>query len=379
VSAIVKLNLTKTDFHSVLHPFHILQDGMRARLAKIALALLFSAIAAAPLDADDLIDRKGINTPLRGDVTDISRTEVVLKGRNNQREYRIPANEIERVRWQGENPLLTQVRVEERNGQFDKAIAGYEAALKDSPSANLTTDLEFLIARATASKALANEENYDGAIKLLEKFRTAHPRSFHYFESLKLLARLYMAKPDVEQANAAMKLMSEAPWNDFKMEADNLQARVALANGQVDAALAALDKVISVKPTTPTELSRRYEALLTKAACLQKQDKFQDTIDVLTNILEEAADDDTKTLAETCVRLGDCYQAAGRTKEAILAYLRVDILFPKEKTHHAEALYYLSRLFAQDGKFDKAADAQARLQQAYPRSQWTAKLTVAPK
>jgi tetratricopeptide (TPR) repeat protein len=342
-------------------------------------AVLVTTFSANRLNADDSIDRKGANSPLRGDVTEISRTEVVLKGRNNQREYRIPANEIVRLRWQGENPQLTQVRVEERNGQFDKAIAGYEAALKDASSGNLTTDLEFLIARATASKALAEEENYDEAIKRLEKFRAAHPSSFRYFESLKLLARLYMAKPDVEQATATMKLLAEAPWNDFKMEADILQAQVALAHGHVEQALAPLDNVLRVKPASPAEWSRRYEALLTKATCLQKQGKFQDAIDVLTSILDEAAEEDIKTLAETCVRLGDCYQAAGRTKEAILAYLRVDILFPKEKTHHAESLYYLSRLFAQDGKFDKAADAQARLQQAYPHSPWTAKLAVAPK
>ena len=99
----------------------------------------------------------------------------------------------------------------------------------------------------------------------------------------------------------------------------------------------------------------------------------------LTGILDEAAEDDTKTLAETCVSLGDCYQAAGRTKEAILAYLRVDLLFPKEKAYHAESLYYLSRLFAQEGKYDKSSDAAARLQQAYPQSPWTARLSVANK
>ncbi len=88
-------------------------------------------------------------------------------------------------------------------------------------------------------RALADEENYDEAIKLLEKFRTDHPSSFRYFESLKLLARLYMAKPDVEKANTTMKLLSEAPWNDFKMEADILQAQVALANGKIEAASAA--------------------------------------------------------------------------------------------------------------------------------------------
>jgi tetratricopeptide (TPR) repeat protein len=342
------------------------------------LSLVAATSIPARLQAEDVVDRRG-GTSQRGDVTEVTRTEVVLKGRNNQREYRVPANEIERVRWQAEHPQLQQARNEERNGQFEKAIAGYEAALKDSSSENLSTDVAFLIARVTALKALAEEENFDDAIKQLEKFRTAHSNSFRYFESLKLLARLYMAKPDVEKANAIMKSLSEAPWNDFKMDADILQAQVALANGKVDAALVPLDNVLRVKPASPAEWSRRYAALLTKATCLQKQGKFQEAIDVLTSILDEAAEDDTKTLAETCVRLGDCYQAAGRTKEAILAYLRVDILFPKEKTHHAESLYYLSRLFSQDGKFEKAADAQARLQQAYPHSPWTAKLSVAPK
>jgi tetratricopeptide (TPR) repeat protein len=176
-----------------------------------------------------------------------------------------------------------------------------------------------------------------------------------------------------------MKLLLEAPWTDFKMEADILQAQVALASGKTEAALVPIENVLRVKPSSPGEFSRRYEALLLKATCLQKEGKFPEAIDVLTGILDEAGEDDTKTLAETCVRLGDCYQAAGRTKEAILSYLRVDILFPKEKTQHAEALYYLSRLFAQDGKLDKSADAQARLQQSYPHSPWTAKLAVGSK
>ncbi len=340
--------------------------------------LVLSLGLTTRLPAEDQVERRG-GAPVRGDVTEINRTEIVLKARGNQRDYHIPANEIERVHWQGERPQLLQIRIEERNGQFDKAIAGYEAALKDSTSPNLTTDLEFLIARATASRALADEENYDEAIKRLEKFRTVHSDSFRYFEALKLLARLYMAKPDVEKANATMKLLLEAPWTDFKMDADILQAQVALADGKVDAALGPIENVLRVKASSQGELSRRYEALLLKATCLQKQSKFPEAIEVLAGVLDQAAEDDTKTLAETCVRLGDCYQAAGRTKEAILSYLRVDILFPKEKTQHAEALYYLSRLFAQDGKPDKSADAQARLQQAYPRSPWTAKLSVGPK
>ncbi|HEV8002345.1 MAG TPA: tetratricopeptide repeat protein [Planctomycetaceae bacterium] len=349
------------------------------RFLAFALLSVVGLLASASPCTADAIYRRGSNSPLSGDITSISRTEVVLTGRTNKKEYRIPANEIERVRWESENPQVSQNRIEERNGQFDKAIAGYQTALKDAANDNMRTDLEFHIARATAAKALKDEDKFDDAITLLEKFRTAHSNSFRYFDALRLLAQIAMAKGDVEKGNAALQAMAEAPWTDFKMETDILKAKVALAHDDVGAALKALDGVISVTPGTAAEKSRRYEALLTKASCLQKQTKYQQATDVLTGILDEAADEDTKTLAETCIRLGDCYQAGGRTKEAILAYLRVDILFPKEKKQHAESLYYLSRLFAQDGKPDKASDAAARLQEHYPRSPWTARLTAAPK
>jgi tetratricopeptide (TPR) repeat protein len=337
------------------------------------------AQVCSPAHGEDQVWRKGVTAQLHGDVTSISRTEIVITGHTNKKDYHVPANEVERVRWESEAPQLSQIRIEERNGQFDKAIEGYQAALKDITSENLRTDVEFLLARTTATKALRDEDKYDDAIALLEKFRTAHPTSFRYYEALRLLAQLYMTKGDVEKGNAALQAMADAPWTDFKMETDILRAKVALAHDDVAGALKALEAVIAIAPSTPAEKSRRYEALLTKAACLQKQTKYQQASEVLSGILEEADDEDTKTLAETCIRLGDCYQSGGRTKEAILAYLRVDILFPKEKKQDAEALYYLSRLFAQDGKGDKASEAAARLQDRYPRSPWTARLTKAPK
>jgi tetratricopeptide (TPR) repeat protein len=354
------------------------------QLDVITRVLLFATSCAALLTitspcAADAVYRRGSTSALSGDITSISRTEVVLTGRTNKKEYRIPANEIDRIRWESENPQVSQNRIEERNGQFDKAIAGYQAALKDATNDNLRTDLEFQIARATATKALKDEDKYDDAIELLEKFRTAHSTNFRYYEALRLLAQLYMTKGDIDKGNSTLQTMADAPWTDFKMETDILKAKVALAHDDVAGALKALDGVISVKPASAAETSRRYEALLTKASCLQKQTKYQQATDVLAGILDEASDEDTKTLAETCIRLGDCYQAGGRTKEAILAYLRVDILFPKEKKQHAEALYYLSRLFAQDGKPDKASEAAARLQEHYPRSPWTARLTAPAK
>ena len=59
-----------------------------------------------------------------------------------------------------------------------------------------------------------------------------------------------MEKPDVEKAGATLELMAEAPWNDYKMEADILQARVALAHDDVATALKSLENVIAVPAKT---------------------------------------------------------------------------------------------------------------------------------
>ena len=278
---------------------------------------------------------------------------------------------------------MSQLRNDERNGKFDKAIEGYEAELKEAPASadNLRTDLEFLIARTRANKALAAGKDLDDSIKRLDAFRTAHPNSYRYFEALRLLARLAMEKPDVEKAGATLKLMAEAPWNDYKMEADILQARVlALAHDDLATALKSLENVIAVPAKTSAELSRRYEALLTKAECLQKQAKFEEATKVFANILDEASDDDKKTLAETCVRLGDCYQAAGRRRKPSWPIFVSTSCSPKKRASTPKgALSSLATSSRKDGKPDKAAEAQAKLQESYPRSPWTAKLSVAPK
>ena len=74
------------------------------------------------------------------------------------------------------------------------------------------------------------------------------------------------------------------------------------------------------------------------------------------------------------VRQGDCLQAQNKTKEAILAYLHVPVLFSKEKALHAESLFRLSQLWGSVQKPERAADARAELERLYPDSEWAKKL-----
>jgi TolA-binding protein len=79
------------------------------------------------------------------------------------------------------------------------------------------------------------------------------------------------------------------------------------------------------------------------------------------------------------VRLGHCQQAAGHVREAILAYLRVEVLFKKEKRWRAEALYQLTELWETDGKPDRSHATATLLKTDYPDSEWAKKLAAAPE
>jgi TolA-binding protein len=125
----------------------------------------------------------------------------------------------------------------------------------------------------------------------------------------------------------------------------------------------------------PADSGRRVEAMLGKATALELKNDFATAAKTLEQIIEQSGENDSAVQAEACVRLGSAFQAAGNVRDALLAYLRVDVLYPGEKKAHAEALYHLSQLWARDGKPDRAADAATVLQAKYPESEWAKKVS----
>jgi hypothetical protein len=67
--------------------------------------------------------------------------------------------------------------------------------------------------------------------------------------------------------------------------------------------------------------------------------------------------------------LGYCQAKAGETKEALFAYLHVDILYNAIPDEHAKALASLVSLWAAVGKPDRAREAEALLEERYPNYQ----------
>lgn len=312
--------------------------------------------------------------PAGGTVTQISKTEVVVE-RQIGDPINVPANDIVAIRWDGEPPKLNLARSDEQGGRLDRALAGFQECLSEiSDKPNIKTAVDYLIARTTAKIALNDDSKIDEAIQMLERFRQANPDHYRSYDALKYLGEVHLANENYVQAQSAFDQLGNAPWPDLQMAAKIASARLKLAQDDVAGALADFQAVAGQEASGPAETARKHEAMLGKATCLMKQQNLDEAITTLEQVANESSADATSVLAEVYVRKGDCLQSLGRSKEAVLAYLHVPVLFPQETTAHAESLFHLSRLWGVVGRPDRAAAARAELESKYPNSEWTKKL-----
>ncbi|GAB4136380.1 MAG: hypothetical protein Tsb009_03390 [Planctomycetaceae bacterium] len=288
---------------------------------------------------------------------------------------KVQANEIVRVQWDGEPARTEAARNAEHGGRLQQALDGYNAIAKDPKVTNerLKTDLQYLIARTTARMAQSDPTKADEAIRLLTAFRNANGNSFRYYDLLKHLGRTYLVKKNFANATQTFRQLGQAPWQDTKLSAQIAEGQVLRAAGKPQEALVIYDGILAKTGNSATLKSIAVQAMVGKGACLHLTGKNNEAIRTLKDVIEKTSKTDHQVLANAYVLLGDCYRAMNRDKDALLAYLHVDILFSDQVEYHPRALYHLSKLWAQLGKPTRAGAAKVKLENAYANSEWAKK------
>jgi tetratricopeptide (TPR) repeat protein len=343
-------------------------------IRSVALALAI-ALCAAGFAADSIL-QKSTNKQVAGKIESVSRTAVVIKtGLRKDKPVTVPVNDIARIDWDGTPPKLNAFLAAEANGRYKDARDGYDGLLRDGKIANdnVKAELRFFIARATAKTALGDPTKVAAAIGTLEAFRKANPDSYHYYELVALLGDLQIAAKSYDDASRTFSLLGKAPWKDVQLAARCAEARVLVAQNKPQPALAIYEAVLKQAIGEPLMKPLKNQASLGKAACLQRTSRNDEALKSLRDVIDGATAAETGLLAEAYTLRGDSYRALGRTKEALLAYLHVDVLFAKETKYHPKSLYYLSQLWAEVGKPVRAGTAKARLKAEYPNSEWAKK------
>ena len=340
------------------------------------LTFVFAVASGAPALAIETITRKR-EKPLSGEVSGVSKTEVTVKVKSPKEDtLKLPANEILSIAWTGDVPETGVARSDENAGRYQKAIEGYQKALQSSKATNAyaKADLEFGIARSSAKLALGEPAKIDDAIKKLEDFRSKQSDHYRFYDAVNYLGQLYAAKNELIKAKLAFDTLGKAPWREYQMAAKIAAGRLLLKENKLDEAAAEYETVVAMKPEGPVEESQRQEAVLGKARIMIAQKKYDDSLKLLDEVIDKAAADDSKVNAEAFLRKGDCLREKGDDKDALLAYLHVDVLFASEKPLHAEALFRLAQLWDKVGNKARADEARDRLRSDYDYTEWAKQL-----
>ncbi|MEZ6071866.1 MAG: tetratricopeptide repeat protein [Pirellulales bacterium] len=306
-----------------------------------------------------------------GKVVKMSPTTVTIEF--GMRTLEIPVNEIVEIRYDDEPRDLNLARGAAKRGNFSDARERIKAFSDDDLSSpHVREDVEYLEAFMAAREALAGQGDIDAAGRTLHDFVTKHPDNYHYYDATDLITQLLLAAGRYDQAVAYADKLSAAPWLSYQLRADIAKGRIRQAQGEYDEALSAYDAVLarSTDSDDPGVAEQHLEATLGKARCLAALGRGDEGIELVTGVIADADAEDAPRQALAYNALGDCYRALDRKKDALLAYLHVDILYSSQRDAHAEALAHLAELWGATDHADRAADASKRLEENYPQSRW---------
>jgi tetratricopeptide (TPR) repeat protein len=300
-----------------------------------------------------------------GEVVKVTPVEITLdKGGAGTRTFAV--NEIRSVLFDGEPTELTQARLNVRNGGYATALE----RLDEIDEARLDRDLvredvEFYKALCEAKLALGGSGQIVEAGRKLNEFVRSHPQNFHYLEAVEVMGDLLMASEKYARAERQYAELAKAPWPDYQMRAGVLAGRTLQAQGKHDEAIRKFDEVLAKRDDSDAAKDQQLSATLGKATSLAETGRVDEAVRMIEDVIERADPEQRALQARAYNALGVCYEKAGQTKDALLAFLHVDVLYSTVAEAHAEALAHLVPLWRAIGQESRARDAQQMLDERY--------------
>lgn len=339
-----------------------------AALGSLGLTLILAARATA--DEVVLIPDATVKVAggrIRGQITSETPGEVKIKPAVGA-DQTVPVDQVASITYDGAPPSFALAETRENNGQLSEAADLYKKAAAEAAAKPLVVQAaRFGRARILTDAAFSSPAKAKEAVDELESFVQAYPTSRHLGPALESMIRLHLQQGDTARAEAALKQMAKIPNSADRTAI--LEARILAKSGKFDDAIKGLDRIIASAKETP----RGREAQLAKAECLVGQGKFDEAITAIQEVIKGSPPEAVSIQALAHNTLGDCYRAAHRPKDALLAYLKTDILFDKDKEQHPRALAMIEQLF-RELKVDeiRADEVHERLKQLYPQSPYLA-------
>lgn len=331
-----------------------------------ACCMLVPALSRA---ADDTVKKVG-DPPIKCSVTSMSKDEI--KYEKGGKEETVPSYSIESVRLADEPPQLNLIRNQANNGAYENALKALDKIDVESiEKPEVKAEVAWLRAYSHARLALGGSGDVREAGQQVNSFIKANANSFHFYPANELAGDLLVALGEYEKATAFYKALSTASADAWKIKAGIDIGRAKLAEKKYDEALKEFDTALGLAESDKGPETQKLSAMLGKAACLAQTGKPEEGVKLAETVISKLPAEEIDLHAWAYVVLGKCYrQIPDHTKQALLAFLHVDVLYFSNPQFHAEALWNLASLWQDLKKIDRATQASALLKERYPNSTW---------
>ncbi len=346
----------------------------RNTLIATALVALSAASAWAQGSFDVVVTYEG--APKRGTIKEMSKDAVGLEvsgGIITQ----VPLNNVRQVVFADAPAQMRSAQTSLSGGQIEDALQKLNQIKEgDVQRPIVWKEVVYFKAYCMAKLALVGGGDKNAAAKVMAEFAKNegdYAGTYHYYEANEIMGDLAasLGKPDAA-ANFYSKV-GEAPWPDFKMKAAVLEGQALVAQGNYKDAYGKFNDVLKGQLNTPVAARMKDFASLGKAVCLSEANKADEGVAEVEKIIANGDSKDGELFARAYNALGHCHLKAGRTKDALLAYLHVDLMFYQDPAQHAESLYRLAGLWKDVDKTEQSLKARTLLKQRYPGSVWAGK------
>lgn len=307
-----------------------------------------------------------------------SMTSTTVQIRQGTRRTPVPVNEILMIQFGREPIELTKARSEIRNGAYREALKMLaDLRPSDLRPAVIRDEFEFQSALASARVALGTNDPdaLRNAGRSMNEFVNTRKNNFHYFEAVEVLGDIFAALERYGEAQAQYAILAGSPWPDYKIRARVLEGRALAAQGMHQQAIQRFDDALALETNAPGVAEQQLAAKLGRAGSQAELGQTEEAIKAVQQVIALAEPEAIELQARAHNVLGKCHLKAGSQKEALYAYLYVDILCSSAGDAHAEALFHLIPLFRAVGRDEDSRQTRERLLQRYPQSRWTKRLT----
>ena len=297
-----------------------------------------------------------------GTITEISATEVKVLRANVNTPISVPALAISETQFNQEPPPLTAMRRAVMGSSFPDVLETAQRLDPETiPNPFARQDYEFFKAFALGQIALetpAKGENLQKAITACMDFLRTHSNSYHYFPICELAGELSLAAGNQENAFQMYSRLARAPWPASQLKANTMLGAIRLEENRLEDAREFYETVLTSQDSSKEALRAKTEAEIGLAKCLIREGNWKTAIEQLDALSVKTDSEDARLQASIYLTLGEACEAAENPREAVLAYLHVEILFPSAKTQYITALKRLAVLWNKVNRPERAAEAE---------------------